>query len=110
MAAYFGRRLLFRFAVRVLRRCSSVCLFPFVSEGGISDLIWLVPDRCLSLSTFKLYVDMLFTKMVSHCIIGPEYILIFKVNCVSPQMETIMTMTMNLSSVSDADREIPTQG
>ena len=31
---------------------------------------------------------MLFTKMVSHCIIGPEYILIFKVYCVSPQMET----------------------
>ena len=45
-----GRTLL-QFAVHVCRECLSICVyafFPFDFEGGMWDLIVLVPDHCLN--------------------------------------------------------------
>ena len=49
MTTCFGKELFIRFAVRVLRRRLSICecaSFPFGFEGGMGDLIVLVPDYC----------------------------------------------------------------
>ena len=51
MTTCFGKELFIRFTVRVLCERLSVCVcvsFTFVSEGGMWDLIVLVPDHCLS--------------------------------------------------------------
>ena len=53
MATCLGKKLFIRFAVRVFRECFfSVCRcssFLFDFEGGMSDLIILIPDHCLSI-------------------------------------------------------------
>ena len=47
----FVKKLFIRFAVHVFRERLSICVyasFPFAFEGGMMDLIILVPVHCLS--------------------------------------------------------------
>ena len=74
------QRLFIRFTVRVYCERLSICVcapFPFGSEGGICDLIVLVPDHCMSLVCITIIILFCLILFEGVCIFG----YMFEIKC-----------------------------
>ena len=71
----FGKELFIRFTALDFRGCLSrfVCVsfFPFGFEGGLLDLIVLIPDHCLSIYKNELHYKSVFSRTLIYTSVLP---------------------------------------